>query len=82
MKVGDKIRVQKYIIGTPHGTKDFTIEEFRYCLGFFKTEQHRQANNFTTLCSLYERGPESKSDYIPNYGECYTNPVQAWIDIL
>jgi len=81
MKPGDRIRVQMYIIGYPSHTEDFTIEEFRYCLGFFKSEDHRKAGIFTPLCEMYERGPESEDDYISNFGEYYTNPVQAWMDI-
>jgi len=77
MKAGDKIRVF-----TIYGdTTDFTVEEFRFCLGVFASEQHRQASNFTPLCELYEKGPDSKDDYICNFGEYYTNPVQAWMDI-
>ena len=77
MKAGDKIRVF-----TIYGdTQDFIVEEFRYALGVFASVKHRQANDFTPLCELYERGPDSRDDYISNYGECYTNPVQAWMDI-
>lgn len=82
MKVGSRIRVQHYIAGHPSHTKDFTVEEFRYCLGIFQSEQHRKANKFTPLCELYEPGPTSKGDYIPNFGEYYTNPVQGWMDIV
>ena len=81
MKAGDRIRVQKYIMGTAAYTEDYTVQEFRYCLGIFETEQHKSASDFTPLCELYERGPESKDDYISNYGPIYTNPVQAWMDI-
>ena len=81
MKVGSKIRVQYHKGEHPIDIKDYTIEEFRYCLGFFESEQDRKANRFTPLCELYERGPDSKSNYIPNYGEYYTNPVQGWMDI-
>lgn len=81
MKAGDRIRIQRYIMGHPSETEDFTVEEFRYCLGIFESEQHRQAGRFTPLCDLYERGPDSKDDYISNFGEYYTNPVQAWMDI-
>jgi hypothetical protein len=68
-------------MGNPAGTEDFTVEEFRYCLGIFESEQHRQAGRFTPLCDLYERGPDSENSYISNFGEYYTNPVQAWMDI-
>ncbi len=76
MKAGDRIRV----IGR-FGSEDFTIEKFRYCLGYFASDEHRKASVFTPLCGLYERGPDSKNDYISNFGEYYTNPVQAWADI-
>jgi len=81
MKAGDKIRIQRYMMGYPIEQCDFIVEEFRYCLGIFESDEHRQANRFTPLCDLYERGPESKNDYISNFGEYYTNPVQAWMDL-
>lgn len=81
MKAGDKIRIQKYIFGCPSHLEDYTIEEFRYCLGIFESEAHRKAGDFTPLCELYERGPESKEGYISNYGPYVTNMVQAWMDI-
>lgn len=81
MKVGDKIRVFTYCMGHETGTVDHTIEEFRYCLGFFQSKDHRKASEFTPLCVLYERGPDSENDYISNYGEYYTNPVQAWMNL-
>ena len=82
MKAGDKIRVQHYMMGMyPSEQTDHVVEEFRYCLGIFMTEQARTMNDFTPLCDLYERGPESKDAYMPNYGEYYTNPVQAWMNI-
>jgi hypothetical protein len=81
MKAGDKIRVQRYMFGHPVEQQDFTVEEFRYCLGIFESDPHRQANRFTPLCDLYDRGPESENGYISNFGEYYTNPVQAWMDL-
>ncbi|WP_110949196.1 hypothetical protein [Pseudomonas bohemica] len=81
MKAGNRIRVSTYFMGYPTGYEDFTVEEFRYCLGIFQTPQHRQAGHFTPLCELYERGPDSENDYIPNYGEYFTNPVQGWSDL-
>ncbi len=81
MKVGDKIRIQKYIMGTPSHQEDYVIEEFRYCLGIFLSEDDRTAGNFTPLCELYEHGTESKEEYISNYGSYYTNKVQSWMDI-
>jgi hypothetical protein len=81
MKAGDRIRVQQYIMGYPIGTEDYTVEEFRFCLGFFESDEHRKASMFTPLCNLYERGPESVESYISNFGPYFTNPVQGWMDI-
>ena len=81
MKAGDRIRVTTYIMGYESGFEDYTVEEFRYCLGIFKSPQHRQAGNFTPLCELFERGPDSENSYISNYGEYVTNMVQGWSDI-
>ena len=81
MKVGDRIRIQSYIFSTPTDRKDYTVEKFRHCLGVFLSDNDRTAQIFTPLCSLYERGPESKDLYISNYGAYYTNQVQAWMDI-
>jgi hypothetical protein len=81
MKSGDRIRVTTYIMGYESGFEDYTVEEFRYCLGIFQSPQHRQAGNFTPLCELFERGPDSENSYISNYGEYVTNMVQGWSDI-
>lgn len=81
MKAGDRIRVTTYIMGYESGFEDYTVEEFRYCLGIFQSPQHRQAGNFTPLCELFERGPDSENSYISNYGEYVTNMVQGWSDI-
>ena len=81
MKIGDRIRVQRYILGHLSNTEDFTVEEFRYCLGIFESEQDRTAGRFTPLCDLYVRGAESEQKYISNYGEYFTNHVQSWMDI-
>jgi hypothetical protein len=81
MKAGDKIRVFTYVMGHPCGTKNFTVEKFRHCLGIFETVAHKQAGRFTPLCDLFEPGPESKKRYISNFGEYDTNQVQAWMDI-
>lgn len=81
MKVGNRVRVSTYIMGYEVGFEDYTIEEFRYCLGFFRSEEHRLAGHFTPLCELYERGPDSENSYISNYGEYVTNLVQGWSDL-
>jgi hypothetical protein len=78
MKAGDLIRIR----GGWGELMDFEVEEFRFCLGVFKTPQHRTAGEFTPLCDLYEAGPESQRKYISNFGEYNTEYVQAWMNIL
>tara|TARA_R100001530_G_C4222739_1_gene130427 strand:- start:26 stop:277 length:252 start_codon:yes stop_codon:yes gene_type:complete len=82
MKAGDKIKLQYHVMGFP--TKDwieFTVEEFRYALGIFQSDEHRQAGHFTPLCELYCNGPDAEQRYISNYGEYMTDQVPAWIDV-
>jgi len=81
MKAGNKIRVQKYMMGFSSETDDYIVEEFRYCLGIFISPQHREAGKFTPLCELYERGCDSENKYISNVGEYTSNMVQSWMDI-
>ena len=81
MKTGDKIRVNTYFGNTPIAQQDYIVEEFRYCLGIFETQQDREAGAFTPLCRLYEVGSESEKKYISNYGEYHTNMVQSWMDL-
>ena len=81
MKAGDKVRLTEYCMGHAIGTNDFTVEEFRYCLGIFESELHRMAGRFTPLCELYERGPESEDSYISNFGPYVTNMVPAFMNI-
>jgi hypothetical protein len=81
MKSGDRIRLQHYMMDTPTHVTDYVVEEFRFCLGIFLSENDRVAGCFTPLCMLFESGPESEQKYLPNYGEYYTNKVQGWMDI-
>jgi len=81
MQAGDRIRVGYYINGHMAGYNDYTVELFRYCLGIFPSNDHREASKFTPLCDLYERGAYSEKKYISNFGEYHTNLVQAWMDI-
>ena len=78
MKSGDKIRLRDHY----GDCEDFVVEEFRYCLGIFKSDMDRKAGAFTPLCNLYEPGAESEKKYLSNWGEYTTNKVQAWMDIL
>lgn len=81
MKVGDKIRVQKYTMGTPTHHDDYYVEEFRYCLGIFLSDAHRKAQDFTPLCELYEPAPDAVRGYIGNYGEYYDSYVQSFMNL-
>ena len=53
MKAGDRIRVDVGWYGMYEELQDFTVEELRYCLGIFLSEQHREAGRFTPLCGMY-----------------------------
>jgi len=81
MKVGDRIRVQKYICGVPAYTEDYTVESFRYSLGVFMSGEDRKAQNFTPLCKLYEPAPDAKKGYICNYGDYYDSYVQSFMNL-
>lgn len=81
MKAGSRIRLDVGQRGLWTDLQDFTVEEFRYCLGIFYDDEHRKAGQFTPLCELYESGPESESDYICNFGQYFTNKVPSWMDI-
>lgn len=81
MKAGNRIKVPEYCFGHLVDWQEYTVEEFRHCLGIFTSEQARLAEDFTPLCELYERGPDSETKYISNYGEYVSNKVQAWIDL-
>ena len=77
MEVGDRIRVMNHF----GDSVDYNIEKFRHCLGFFQNDDYRTAQKFTPLCELYEIGPESKEDYISNFGNYQTQWVQSWGDL-
>lgn len=77
LAVGDRIRMAHHW----GGHEDFTVEEFRQCLGIFQSEDHRRAGSFTPLCEMYDRGPDSRQDYISNYGPYYTDQVPVWMNL-
>lgn len=79
--VGDRIRLTKYLCGNANGTEDYTVEQFRNCLGIFLSDDHRKAGEFTPLCYLYERGPYSKDLYIPNFGEYISDQVPSFMNL-
>ena len=80
MKSGCKIKVDMGWHGMYSEWEVFEVEEFRYCLGIFKSEEHREAGVFTPLSELYLDGPESEEKYISNFGTYRTDQVPAWID--
>lgn len=75
-KAGDKIRVVWELYRGVE-VEEYTLETFRYCLGFFMNKNDRKASRFVALSDpeLYRDGPDSKHDYIPNYGDIVTNQV-------
>lgn len=81
MKAGDRIRITEYMMGHAIGTEDYTVEEFRFCLGIFESEAHREAGRFAPLCDMYEGGPDSENKYISNFGEYVSNQVPAFMNI-
>jgi len=81
VKAGDRIRVFQYIMGIQVGTRDYTLEMFRDCLGFFRDEDHRLAQEFTPICELYEPAPDSEDGYIPNHGPYKTKWVPAFMEL-
>ena len=81
MKAGSRIRIDLGCNGMYTDLQDFTVEEFRGCLGIFKSKDHRVAGKFTPLCDLYEAGPETETKYISNFGEYRTNMVPSFMNI-
>ena len=81
MKAGDKIRLDVGWSGMYTELQDFTVEEFRYCLGIFLSEEHKKAGKFTPLCDLYGAGPESNEEYISNFGSYTSNQVPVFMNI-
>lgn len=77
MEAGCKIRLEHEY----GGTDDYVVEVFRHCLGVFLSPAHREAGDFTPLCELYGKGPESEEGYVGNHGAYWTNMVPAWMDI-
>ncbi|MDU7405630.1 MAG: hypothetical protein E7L15_17460 [Citrobacter portucalensis] len=79
-KAGDVIRVvsDNYWRGTE--VDEYTLEEFRFTLGFFKSDDHRTAGLFTALSDgdLWIDGPDSKDEYICNFGSYRSNQVPAF----
>lgn len=80
-KPGDRIRwIRPMWWGTGYEVEEYTLEIYRYTLGFFKDSAHREAGHFTPLCDedLWTDGPDSKDGYACNHGSYRTNKVQAF----
>ena len=75
--VGDRIRLEDCF----GNMIDYTVEEFRQCLGIFTCDEAREAGDFTPLCQLYGDGPDSEARYISNYRSYRTNQVPLWMNI-
>jgi len=76
--VGQFIKVPLYMCGKHYDDLIAPVEMFRGCLGIFRSHNHRRAGVFLPLCELYVNGPDSKQDYIPNFGEYWTNQIPTW----
>ena len=82
MKVGNRISIDWCTFGSRwDDVEEYTVEEFRHTLGIFTSDERRESGEFTPLCELYTKGPESEKKYIPNHGEYTTNLVQGWSDL-
>lgn len=76
--VGDTVRVPRYMFGRFVEILEFKLEEFNYCLGFFESDAHRAASQFTPLCDLIEPAPDSNLKYWSNFGEYHDKYVQTY----
>lgn len=66
LKVGDKVLV-KWHNGFYPEEGVFVLEEYIFCLGFFRTEDHRTMHDFTPLCDLMQPA-DDRRDYMCNIG--------------
>lgn len=82
-KPGDLIRWTRDTGWRGTEVVEFELEIYRFNLGFFEDEQHREAGVFTPLCDpdLWIDGPESEDGYVSNFGPYRTNQVPAF-DII
>ena len=76
-KAGDTIRIVRDDNWYGIEVLTFQLEVFRHTLGYFASDNDREASVFTPLSDpdLYGDGPESDSNYISNYGPYRTNQV-------
>lgn len=79
-KAGDVIRVVSDNGWRGTEVYEYKLEEFRFTLGFFKSDDHRTAGIFTALSDseLWVDGPDTKNEYICNFGSYRSNQVPAF----
>lgn len=82
-KAGDVIRWTRDDNWRGIEVVEYTLEIYRFTLGFFEDEQHREAGCFTPLSDryLWIDGPDSKEGYVCNFGSYRSNQVPAF-DII
>lgn len=82
-KPGDVIRWTREDSWRGTEVMEYTLEVYRFTLGFFMDENRRKAGIFTPLsdCDLWIDGPDSKDEYICNFGPYRSNQVPAF-DII
>lgn len=78
VNAGDKIQLDLGWDGMTVDLQDFTVEEFRFALGVFLSDDHRKMKKFTPLCELFCDGPNSEKEHMPHYGEYSTNQVPSF----
>jgi hypothetical protein len=80
VEAGDKILI-KWHNGLYEDENVFEVVFFRFALGFFESEEAKEAGNFTPLCDVYKKSEKSTQEYISNYGEYISNKIPAWVII-
>ncbi len=77
-KVGDLVRVPRYMFGRLVEMCEFKLEQFHYCLGFFQSEAHKADGSFTPLCELIEPAPDAELKYWSHYGQYTDKKIQTY----
>ncbi|WP_414456808.1 hypothetical protein [Enterobacter kobei] len=82
-KPGDVIRWTRDTNWRGVEVTEHMLEIYRHTLGFFEDDSHREAGIFTPLSDpdLWVDGPDSKEEYIYNFGSYRSNQVPAF-DII
>ncbi len=78
VRVGDTIRL-RIAQGHYEEIVEAVVELHRCCPGVFFFEYERRVGGFHPLCEFYERGPNSRDEYEPNYGEYVSDLVPGWV---